>query len=74
MQLDKEIVSDITVFGKYARYNAELNRRENWEEIVQRNKDMHIRKFQHLYDNNSDFKNTLDDALRAVQDLSLIHI
>lgn len=72
MQLDKEIVSDITIFGKYARYNAELNRRENWAEIVQRNKDMHIRKFQHLYDNNSDFKNTLDDAIRAIHDKAIL--
>jgi ribonucleoside-diphosphate reductase alpha chain len=30
---------------KYARYNEKLNRRETWEEIVTRNKQMHIDKF-----------------------------
>jgi len=30
---------------KYARYLPEEQRRENWEELVTRNKDMHIKKF-----------------------------
>jgi ribonucleoside-diphosphate reductase alpha chain len=72
MDLDKEIVSDITVFGKYARYMPNLERRETWAEIVHRNKDMHVRKFQHLYDNNEDFRNTMDDAFQAVEDKAIL--
>lgn len=43
--LSAEILSDITVFTKYAKYTPELNRRETFEEIVDRNKDMHLKKF-----------------------------
>ena len=46
MNLSNKILSDITVYMKYARY---LNgRRESWEEIVDRNKEMHIKKFPQL--------------------------
>ena len=72
MDLDKEIVSDITVFGKYARYMPELERRETWSEIVHRNKDMHVRKFENLYDNNEDFRNTMNDAFQAVEDKAIL--
>ena len=48
MNKSNQILSEITVFNKYARYNNELGRRENWEEIVTRNKDMHIRKYPHI--------------------------
>jgi ribonucleoside-diphosphate reductase alpha chain len=44
------ILSDITVYNKYAKFNPELQRRETWEEIVTRNKDMHISKFPNLKD------------------------
>lgn len=43
-----EILSDITIHMKYARYIKEIGRRETWYELVTRNKDMHIRKFPHL--------------------------
>tara|TARA_Y100000593_G_scaffold4019_1_gene7912 strand:- start:43904 stop:45817 length:1914 start_codon:yes stop_codon:yes gene_type:complete len=42
------ILSDITVFMKYAKYNESLGRRETWEEIVTRNKEMHQRKYPEL--------------------------
>jgi len=45
-----DILSDIIIFTKYARYNKELNRRETWEEIVERNKKMHIKKYPQLKD------------------------
>jgi ribonucleoside-triphosphate reductase len=48
MDLSQKILSDITVFMKYAKYNKELGRRETWEELVTRNKEMHINKFPHL--------------------------
>jgi ribonucleoside-diphosphate reductase alpha chain len=48
MEISNKILSDITVYSKYAKYNQELSRRESWEEIVTRNKDMHIRKYPQL--------------------------
>lgn len=48
MQLSNQILSDITVYMKYARYSEELQRRETWEEIVTRNMEMHIRKYPKL--------------------------
>ena len=50
MELSNKILSDITVHMKYARYIPELNRRETWQELVTRNKDMHIKKYPELKD------------------------
>lgn len=50
MDLSQKILSDITVFSKYARYNPELGRRETWNEIVDRNKRMHQLKYPQLKD------------------------
>ena len=43
MELSNKILSDITVYMKYAKYIPELNRRETWDELVTRNKHMHCR-------------------------------
>ena len=48
MELDKQILSEITVFMKYAKYIPELQRRETWHELVTRNMDMHIKKYPQL--------------------------
>ena len=48
MKLSNKILSDITVYMKYARFLPELNRRETWEELVSRNKKMHIKKYPFL--------------------------
>ena len=48
MNKEHEILSQITVWAKYAKYNSELNRRETWEELVNRNKQMHLAKFPEL--------------------------
>lgn len=48
MDISHQILSDVTVFMKYARYVESLGRRETWEEIVTRNKMMHIKKYPHL--------------------------
>jgi ribonucleoside-triphosphate reductase len=48
MDIDKKILSDITVYTKYAKYKPELQRRETWEELVTRNMEMHIRKYPQL--------------------------
>lgn len=48
MTISNQILSEITVFMKYAKYLPELNRRETWEELVTRNKEMHIKKYPQL--------------------------
>ncbi len=42
------ILSDITVHMKYAKYIPELNRRETWAELVDRNIAMHKKKYPNL--------------------------
>ena len=49
-KISRNILSDITVYMKYAKYIPELNRRETWEELVTRNKDMHQKRYPKLYD------------------------
>jgi len=44
------ILSDITVHMKYAKYIPELNRRETWTELVDRNVAMHKKKYPNLID------------------------
>jgi len=48
MNTEQEILSDITVHMKYAKYQEELQRRETWKEIVTRNMDMHIKTYPEL--------------------------
>lgn len=45
-----QILSDITVYMKYAKFKPELQRRETWGELVERNKQMHLKKFPYLKD------------------------
>lgn len=61
MDISQEILSDITVHMKYARFLPELERREAWIELVTRNKGMHIRKFPELEDQ-------INDAYEMVYD------
>lgn len=48
MNKEHEILSDIVVWMKYAKFIPELKRRETWAELVTRNINMHIAKFPHL--------------------------
>jgi ribonucleoside-diphosphate reductase alpha chain len=48
MNIEQNILSDVTVYLKYAKYVPEKNRRETWEELVTRNKNMHLEKFPQL--------------------------
>jgi ribonucleoside-diphosphate reductase alpha chain len=48
MNIEQNILSDVTVYLKYAKYVPEKNRRETWEELVTRNKTMHLDKFPNL--------------------------
>tara|TARA_R110000803_G_scaffold30564_2_gene68863 strand:+ start:5728 stop:7617 length:1890 start_codon:yes stop_codon:yes gene_type:complete len=57
--LSNRILSDITVFLKYAKYVPAKKRRETWKELVTRNKKMHITKFPEL-------KGPIEDAYKFV--------
>lgn len=48
MDISQSILSDITVYMKYAKFNPDLSRRETWTELVDRNKSMHLKKFPEL--------------------------
>lgn len=48
MNQDQQILSDIGVYTKYAKYNENSHQRESYSDIVDRNIDMHIRKFPEL--------------------------
>ena len=49
MNLSNKILSDITVYMKYAKYIPETKRRETWDQlVVGRNESMHIKKFPNL--------------------------
>lgn len=59
MHISTEILSDITVFMKYARYRDDLGRRETWSELVDRNKAMHLKRF-------PDLEKEINDAYQYV--------
>lgn len=46
--VETQILSSITVWMKYAKFLPQHQRRETWEELVTRNKDMHIKKYPQL--------------------------
>ena len=65
MNLNNQILSDITVHMKYAKYIPELKRRETWNELVTRNKAMHIKKYPAL-------KEEIDSAYKFVYDKKVL--
>ena len=72
MNKEQEILSDITVFNKYAKFNENLNRRETWEELCNRYRDMMISKYPQLkYDIEKSMKFIYDKkvlpSMRALQ-------
>jgi len=48
MELNQEILSDLIVHMKYARYLPELKRRETWPEICHRYEEMMIEKYPYI--------------------------
>lgn len=48
MDASQKILSDLTVYMKYAKFVPKLNRRETWKELVTRNINMHIKKYPSL--------------------------
>jgi len=65
MNVEQSILSDITVYMKYAKFRPELNRRETWEELVDRNKQMHQEKFPYLHDE-------IENAYKLVYDKKVL--
>jgi len=65
MELSSKILSDITVYMKYAKYLPEVNRRETWEELVTRNKAMHKKTY-------PDLKEQIDSAYEYVYDKKVL--
>lgn len=65
MEISNKILSDITVYMKYAKYIPELNRRETWEELVTRNKKMHLKKYPSL-------SAEIEDAYKMVYDKKIL--
>lgn len=50
MELNQEILSDIVIHMKYARYIPEVQRRELWPEICDRYEDMMVEKYPYMRD------------------------
>ena len=65
MELSNEILSDITVYMKYAKFLPEEERRETWEELVTRNKEMHQKKYPHL-------KEEIEEVYKMVYDKKIL--
>jgi len=65
MDISTQILSDITVYMKYAKYIPDLERRETWEELVTRNKQMHQKKFPTL-------KKEIESAYKLVYDKKVL--
>lgn len=45
MHNTNKLLSDVTVFTKYAKYRPDLGRRETWQMLVARNRAMHLRRY-----------------------------
>lgn len=62
---ESQILSEITIHSKYAKYIPELERRETWHELVTRNKQMHITKF-------PDLKTDIEEAYKFVYEKKVL--
>ena len=65
MDLANKILSDVTVYMKYTRYLPDKKRRETWEELVTRNKKMHLKKYPSL-------KEEIEEAYTYVYDKKVL--
>jgi len=65
MNIEQNILSDIIIYTKYAKYIPSKERREVWKELVDRNKEMHIKKFPQL-------KNEIEEAYQLVYDKKIL--
>jgi ribonucleoside-triphosphate reductase (thioredoxin) len=65
MDVTQEILSEITTYMKYAKFDPAKNRRETWQELVTRNKEMHQAKFPKLTDE-------IEEAYKLVYDKKVL--
>ena len=65
MDISQRILSDITVYMKYAKFVPDLNRRETWEELVTRNKEMHQKKYPQI-------KEEIEEVYQMVYDKKIL--
>jgi ribonucleoside-diphosphate reductase alpha chain len=65
MDISRNILSEITTYMKYAKYDPILKRRENWKETIDRNKNMHLEKFPLL-------KEEIESAYRFVYEKKIL--
>ena len=65
MELANEILSDITVHMKYAKYLSKKKRRETWRELVNRNKRMH-------WKNHPDLKEEIAAVYKLVHEKKIL--
>ena len=65
MDVTQEILSEITTYMKYAKFDPAKNRRETWQELVTRNKEMHQAKFPKLHDE-------IEEAYKLVYDKKVL--
>ena len=65
LNMSQEILSKIVVYNKYAKYDRDKGRRETWEEIVDRNKNMHLSKFPNL-------KEEIEEVYKFVYDKKVL--
>jgi ribonucleoside-diphosphate reductase alpha chain len=65
MDVTQEILSEITTYMKYAKFVPAKNRRETWQELVTRNKEMHQAKFPKLH-------NEIKEAYKLVYDKKVL--
>lgn len=65
MNNSQQLLSDLIIYMKYARYIPSLGRRETWDEIIDRNLLMHLRKF-------PQFESEIREAYKPVYEKSVI--
>ena len=65
MDNSQQTLSELTTYMKYAKYIPDQERRESWDELVTRNKDMHLKKFPEL-------RHEIEDAYKFVYDKKVL--
>ena len=65
MNISQQILSEITIFSKYSKYLPDAQRRETWNELVTRNKQMHLKKYPQL-------KEEIEEVYKMVYDKKIL--
>ncbi len=63
--LGQNILSDIIIYMKYAKFLPDKKRRETWEEIIDRSKQMYLKKFPQL-------KEEIEESYKYVYDKKIL--